>query len=130
MKIVLTAADHERNGFVALAQWKGLDEHGARAFIAGEDAGVTDESEPDLATVPFTFILDLMNEENGDLVDTGKRILPTQAAMRLAPEQVRRWLEERPDPDSVMNRPVPVLALPDNPMLQDFHSGPDEEPSP
>lgn len=106
--IILTVADHDQNGFVALARSPAMTEAEARAFIEAKDALVTDESEPDIATGPFTFILDLM-EANGDCIDTGKRCLPTQIAMSLAPEQVRQWLDERPDPDSVMDRHIPTL---------------------
>lgn len=105
--VVLTVADRERNGFVSLARWPLMGEADARAFIDAADAQVSDESEPDILTASFTFILDLMDEANGDMIDTGKRVLPTQVAMSLAPEQVRQWLEERPDPDSVMNRYIP-----------------------
>lgn len=110
-RVVLTAADHERNGFVSLARWPLMSEAEARAFIEAADAQVSDESEPDIKTAPFTFILDLMEVTNGDLLDTGKRCLPTQVGMSLAPEQVRQWLDERPDPDSVMHRFVPQIAL-------------------
>lgn len=109
MHVVLTAADHEQNGFVALARWPAMTEGDARSFIAKQDALVDDDSEPDIKTAPFTFILDLVSSENGDLIDTGKRCLPTQVAMNLAREQVSRWLDERPDPDSVMHRAVPEL---------------------
>ncbi|ESZ63765.1 hypothetical protein X728_09090 [Mesorhizobium sp. L103C120A0] len=105
--VILTAADHERNGFVALAKWSGLNLAEAKAFIDATDATVCDDSEPDSQTAPFTFILDLMDDSNGDLLDTGKRMLPMQTAMALAPAEVRHWLEERPDPDSVMHRRVP-----------------------
>lgn len=112
MKVILTVADHDQNGFVALAQWPGLSERRARQFIDFIDDAVSDDAEPDIKSAPFTFILDLMDERNGDLIDTGKRQLPTQIAMSLAPDEVRRWLEERPDPDSVMDRAVPVREAP------------------
>ena len=105
-RVVLTVADHEQNGFVSLAKWSGLTEAEALEFISATDASVCDESEPDIKTAPFTFIMDLM-DDNGDLIDNGKRMLPTQTAMALAPEQVRQWLEERPEPDSVMSRYIP-----------------------
>jgi hypothetical protein len=107
--VILTAADHEKNGFVALAQWPNLSEARAREFIAVADEHVSDESEPDIKMAAFTFVLDLM-EGPYDCIDNGKRCLPTQVAMSLAPEQVRRWLEERPDPDSVIDRAVPALS--------------------
>ncbi|MGN6537589.1 MAG: hypothetical protein ACTHKQ_17905 [Mesorhizobium sp.] len=109
MHVVLTVADHEQNGFVALAQWSNLSEKQARAFIDKQDAAVSDESEPDINTAAFTFILDLM-ESDGDCIDTGKRQLPTQIAMSLAPAQVSRWLDERPFPDAVINRVVPEVG--------------------
>jgi hypothetical protein len=106
MRIVLTVGDHEQNGFVALAKWSHLEEAEARAAIDAVDASIPEEAEPDIETAAFTFILDLMNE-NGDLIDNSKRQLPTQTAMALAPDQVRQWLEERPDPDSVLCRHIP-----------------------
>lgn len=110
MHVVLTVADHEKNGFVALARWPEMSESEARAFIEAHDAMVDDESEPDIKTAAFTFILDLM-EANGDCHDTGKRLLPTQVAMLIAPEQVSKWINERPDPDSVLGCFVPQLEV-------------------
>lgn len=109
MHVVLTVADHEQNGFVALARWPDMPEADARTFIATEDASITDENEPDIKTGPFTFILDLI-DANGDMIDNSKRCLPTQNAMALAPEQVRRWLAERPVPDDVLGNAIPLLA--------------------
>lgn len=98
-RVVLTVADYEKNGFIALSQSAPLNETDARAFIEAQDASVSDESEPDILTAPFTFILDLM-ERDGTMADTGNRSLPTQQAMSLAPNEVRQWLDERPDPDA------------------------------
>lgn len=109
MSVVLTVADHEQNGFVSIARWTSQSEAEARLFIASIDAGIDDDSEPDNKTAAYAFVLDLI-DANGDCVDTGKRMLPTQVAMSLAPDQVRRWLEERPIPDAVMHRAVPVLG--------------------
>lgn len=105
--IVLTAADHEQNGFVSLAKWSNLTEAQARSFIDAIDASISDDAEPDIKTAPFTFILDLMDDSNWDCIDTGKRMLPMQVAMSLAPDEVRRWLDERPEPDCAANRAVP-----------------------
>lgn len=106
--VILTVADHDQNGFVALAKWTGLTEQAAREFIEATDRSIQDEAEPDSAG-PFNFILDLVEgEEWSDMIDTGKRFLPTQTAMSLAPDAVRQWLEERPDPDSVFYRAVPA----------------------
>lgn len=124
MKIQLTAADHEQNGFVTLAQWLVADEALARRIVSQIDGTISDEQEPDIRTAPFTFILDLV-DANSDLVDTGLRQLPLQVAMRLAPEQVQDWLNSRPDPDAVFHRKVPTLpaerliasALPPEPTI-------------
>lgn len=107
--VILTVADHEQNGFVHLAKWSFPSEDEARKFIAIVDREVTDESEPDIKADAFTFILDLWDGK--DMIDNGERLLPMQVAMSLAPEQVRQWLDERPDPDSVMGRLVPSRPL-------------------
>ena len=106
--LTLTAADHRQNGFVALARWTGLSEAEARARIAAIDAMVSDDSEPDIASADFTFILDL-HDPRLDLIDNGKRCLPSQIAMMLAPDQVQQWLADRPDPDSTLCTLIPVL---------------------
>lgn len=101
--IVLTVADHEADGFIGLAQWRCDDEKSARRLIAQVDAAVEPDAEPDLATAPFTFILDLMSGD--DLLETGNRLLPMQIAARLAPEEVSRWISTRPDPNKIRNSP-------------------------
>lgn len=110
MNVVLTAADHEQNGFVALAQWRFASEASARAFIKEQDDAVDADAEPDIKTAPFTFILDLMASPH-DMLENGSRCLPTQVAMKLAPDQVQKWLDERPEPDSMINRAVPRLKV-------------------
>jgi hypothetical protein len=110
MMIALTVADHERNGFIELAAWKGLDEATARAFVDKIDSTVTPDMEPDHDDAPFWFILDL-KDGRLDLVGTSERMLPTQVAMMLAPEQVKEWLETRPDPDSRLGRSAPALPV-------------------
>jgi hypothetical protein len=110
MNIILTVADHEQNGFVALAAWNDLPEPQARALISAIDGSISDEAEPDSKTASFTFILDLMNGDE-DLLDTGSRFLPTQLAMAIAPDQVRGWLNARPVPDSVFHRRPPILSI-------------------
>jgi hypothetical protein len=104
--IVLTVVDQERNGFVSLAKSTGVTEKDARKFIFCVDCLVVPESEPD-NDASFAFIIDLVSN-NGDLVDTGHRLLPLQLAMSLAPDAVGDWLEERPDPNAVMHR-QPIL---------------------
>lgn len=109
--VVLTVGDHEKNGFVHLARWQFADEASARAFIAAENAAIPKGAEPDHMTDAFTFILDLHEGVRCmDMVDNSKN-LPMQSAMRLAPDQVRNWLNERPEPDSVAHS-GPLLALP------------------
>jgi len=104
--VILTVADHEQNGFVHLVRWPFASMAEARAFVRSVDGEVTDESEPDIRSAAFTFILDLC--DGWDTVDNGKRLLPTQVAMSIAPEAVRDWLDERPDPDSVSGRRIPA----------------------
>lgn len=104
----LTAADHEQNGFVALADWHGFTEAGARQAVAAVNAMVPEGAEPSAKTDAFNFILDLMF---GDELIGESELLPTQVAMKLAPEQVRAWLNARPDPDAAsMTRTPPALA--------------------
>lgn len=108
--VELTVGDHEQNGLIQLARWRFPNEQKARNFIAAENALIADDAEPDPNTEPFTFILDL--REGGpcnDLIDNS-RCLPMQSAMRLAPDQVRIWLNERPEPDSVIDHPIPLLT--------------------
>lgn len=104
--VVLTVGDHDKNGFIALARWPYPTEQEARAFIASVDAQVDDDSEPDLRTASYTFILDLC--EGNDTIDNGKRLLPTQVAMSLAPALVQQWLTERPEPDERASHPIPL----------------------
>lgn len=98
--VVLTVADHEANGFISLARWEFPNEAAARAFIEAENAAIPDGAEPDHRDpdIAFSFILDLADGQ-WNTVDNSRN-LPLQAAMRLAADQVRRWLDERPDPES------------------------------
>lgn len=100
--VELTVGDHERNGFVHLARWQFPDEASARGFIAAENAAIPEDAEPDHMTEPFTFILDLHEGARCENMVDNSRNLPMQSAMRLAPNQVRGWLVERPDPDSAV----------------------------
>lgn len=109
MNIILTACDNEKNGFVAIAKWIDITPAAACLIIEAIDSQVDDEAEPRLSSDAFAFILDLMDDKTGDMIDTGKRLLPTQMAMLLAPDQVSVWLKERPDPDTVINRRLPIL---------------------
>lgn len=110
MNIILTACDREKDGFVAVAKWIDFTQAAARLVIEAIDSLVDDEAEPRNSSDAFAFILDLMDDKSGDMIDTGKRLLPTQLAMSLAPDQVSAWLKERPDPDSVINRRVPIIS--------------------
>lgn len=107
--IVLTALDHDQNGAVTLAETSMIMRCAANDLIAKVDALVDDDSEPD-DDAAFSFVLDL-KLSNGDVVDTGKRVLPAQIAMSLAPDAVSRWLAERPEPDTVVNRRPSSLSL-------------------
>jgi hypothetical protein len=109
MNIILTACDREKDGFVAVAKWIDITQAAARTVIDAIDSLVDDDAEPRLSSDAFAFILDLMDDKTGDMIDTGKRLLPTQLAMSLAPDQVSAWLKERPDPDCVINQRVPIL---------------------
>jgi hypothetical protein len=109
--IVLTVADHEKNGFVTLAKTNRITEEEARRFISAVDDVVDPEAEPG-ADASFAFVADLVSGD-GDLVDTGTRLLPLQLAMAIAPEAVSTWLEERPDPNRVMHRPPLMIAMDD-----------------
>ncbi len=109
-RVTLTAADHDQNGFVKLASWVSASKEVAMQFIADVDALVTDESEPNIKTAGYTFVLDLWTSPH-TFEHSGERCLPTQVAMRLAPEQVRAWLAERPDPDAAFFRHTPLLPV-------------------
>lgn len=109
--VELTVGDHEQNGFVHLARWQFANEAGARAFIDAENAAIPEGSEPDHKTDAFTFILDLHKGARCDEMVDNSRNLPMQSAMRLAPDQVSCWLNERPEPDSVA-RLGALLATP------------------
>lgn len=105
--IVLTVADHEAGGFVQLAYWPiaTLDE--CHAIVAAIDGRVDGRAEPCLETAPFWFILDIY-EDRYNLVDNGKRLLPTQIAMALAPAETAEWLKTRPNPDDIAHDPIPL----------------------
>jgi hypothetical protein len=109
-EVVLTVADHDKNGFVHIARWPNLSEVDARSFIAAVDSEIDDDAEPDIKTASHTFILDLCAGRY-EIIDNGKRLLPTQVAMSLAPDHVQAWLNERPEPDSVINRRIPIGPL-------------------
>lgn len=107
MHIQLTVADHEQNGFVSLARWRRMTEADVREAVARVGEEISDDMEPDIKTAPFAFILDIC--DGFDIHDIGERCLPTQIAARLAPDQVRAWLDERPDPDAVISRAIPII---------------------
>ncbi len=109
----LTVADHDQDLFFHAAVFRCESEADARAKIAIVDGLVDDESEPELETCNFSFILDLIENDNfQDLIDTGKRCLPLQVARQLAPDAIDKWLTQRPDDcAAVIHRP-PVLDWP------------------
>lgn len=111
MHIELCVGDHVQNGFCYLAQWSKADESTCRAALDAVDEMIDPEAEPDHKTEDYTFLLDLWDGPN-NCVDNNKRNLPLQIAMRIAPDQVREWLEKRPDPDSpeMLIRVPPLLT--------------------
>lgn len=102
MHLTLTAADHKKNGFVSLANWKVQSEKIGLQIIEKVDAMIPDGSEPDVKECEFNFILDL-NEDTHNLLHETTKPIPTQVAMKLAPDQVQKWLNERPEPDTVID---------------------------
>lgn len=115
--VELTVGDHIQNGFCHIARWLFPDEAQARAFIQNENDLIDDGAEPDHMVEDYTFILDLHEGDitltGGELVDTSRN-LPLQSAMRLAPDLVREWLENRPDPngkEELAKNSSPLLSL-------------------
>lgn len=102
LRIVLTVMDQEKHGFVAIAETSSMSAAVAAGLVASVDTLIDPDAEPG-DDAAFAFILDLKTS-NGDQIDTGKRMLTLQVAMSLAPEAVSHWLEERPEPDTVINR--------------------------
>ena len=92
--LILTVADHEANGFIALARF-----NMPRAFCEAAIQVVNGLIEPgscDRGNDAFNFILDMW-DDGGTVGESDT--LPLQMAMRLAPDQVQAWLNERPDPE-------------------------------
>ena len=108
MWIELCVGDHVQNGFCYLARWDRADEATCRAALDAIDELIDPEAEPDEKTEDYTFILDLW-EDDLNMIDNNKRNLPLQIAMRIAPDQVSHWLDERPEPESVISLPIPAL---------------------
>ena len=99
VSVFLTVADHDANGFVHLGQWPFHSEALARDFMASVDRSIDPEAEPDQETANYWFILDLWN--GNDRIAENERRIPLQTAMRLATDNVRNWVLERPDPDTL-----------------------------
>lgn len=111
----LTVADHEQEGFVHLARWARTDRASAMKTIDRVMDLIDADAEPDRVEAPFWFILDLVEADGFSQEYEGPKMLPTQIASRLAPEQVARWLRDRPDPDSysLTNREPLLPGQPD-----------------
>jgi len=112
--IELTVADHLQSGFLALAHWPvaSLDE--GQAAIAAIDALIPDDADEDPDRDDFNFILDLHQSDawpEPNCVGNSEKLVPLQLAMRIAPDEVAAWLETRPDPDRVLNRPSPRKTI-------------------
>lgn len=105
--IVLTVADHEKNGFIYLARWT-LESRAAAMEAARQvSEAISAEEEPDSRESAYNFVLDVEGPSGDWEQPENTRYLPMQLAMRLALDPVRRWLAERPEPDDVLNR-IPV----------------------
>ncbi|WP_310620150.1 hypothetical protein [Flexibacterium corallicola] len=85
MYLELGVGDHEANGFVYLARWKIQSLEAGHKILSQIDEDIPAEAAGDSKTDPFTFFLDL-RENEWELVDTGKKMIPLQMAQRLAPE--------------------------------------------
>lgn len=108
--IILTAFDGPANGCIALARWNAGSEAEARQSLAAVDELIPEGAEGDMGEDEIAFLLDL-HDAVGDGIDNNAKPLPMQIAMRIAPEQVRDWMAERPDPDEVLlKRAIPVLS--------------------
>lgn len=97
--IALTFGDHKQNGVHQIAKWfvpsKSIGMDLAQRF----NAEIPADAVPDVSIAEFTFILDVF-DSNGDFEQPANTVcLPMQDAMRHAPEQVKWWLENRPDPN-------------------------------
>jgi hypothetical protein len=121
----LTACDHEQNGYVGLALWMADTLDDAMAAVARVNAMCPEEAQPDPKTEPFSFILDVHTGENGlcfDHIDDSVS-LPMQIAMRLAPDQVRAWLQTRPQPGADDRYPPTLGRAGDIAALQEATDG-------
>lgn len=63
--IALTFGDHEKNGIHQIAKWPVSSREVGLDLVARFNAAIPPEAVPDLKAEPFTFILDVF-DENGD----------------------------------------------------------------
>lgn len=106
--LVLTVADHLKDGFVNLAHWKFDKLEDAREALSAVNGLLPDDNPADAHADDFNFILDLHEGELDNHTDDSD-LLTMQVAMKLAPDQVSEWLSDRPDPDSISHA-IPCLG--------------------
>lgn len=99
-RIILTVADHEQDGFLALAHWPVTSMADGLAAIRAVDASISDEEAGDSKVDAFNFLLDLHSDAH-NCDDTSEKCLPLQLAMRIAPDAVQNWLNTRPNPNKM-----------------------------
>lgn len=112
-RIILTAIDFEKNGFVKLAYWNFDHRHQAHDMIDAVGRLITPAECPDARdeTMPFAYILDQHEDISGfgDNMVGNSPLFGLQTAMRLAPREVGTWLNDRPEPDDVLGQVPPRL---------------------
>lgn len=109
MHIQLTACDFEKTGFVDLAWWAVPSAQAGLRIMQSLVDALPVEAEPDPNDSAFLFLFDLYAEPGDQIAQAGK-LFPLQLAQRVAPDQVARWLAERPDPDPIAGRFPPAAA--------------------
>lgn len=97
--IALTFGDHKQNGVHQIAKWHVPSKSVGMELVEQFNRSIPADAAPDATEAEVTFILDIF-DANGDLDQPENAVcLPMQDAQRLAPEQVKWWLERRPDPN-------------------------------
>ncbi|KZL24243.1 hypothetical protein [Pseudovibrio sp. Ad37] len=108
MYITLTVGDNRQNGCIYLARWNIESRQQGLKTLSDVDQTIEDEAAGDPDKDPFFFILDLFEDET-EQIGTNSKCLPLQLASRLAPEQVSSWLDKRPNPDRIEEKPPLIL---------------------
>lgn len=108
MYVVLTVCDHEKNGFISLAKWFFENDELAKKFINHIEELIKIEENKNEENC--SFIIEI-NGTTNDIRFTSIN-LNLKHALLIAPEQVRSWLAEKPDPEKTFFRAVPTLEIP------------------